>query len=395
VDAAIEELRDRAARYPAARYPVQRATAEFQLGLAWTNRGRPDAAVAALREAVRLFASTGMRLEHGKSLNALGAALRLLGRGDEAAGAFVEAAGDFESSGAPLERGAALFNLGLARRDLGDPAAAAEAFGEASRLLDSTRVPAQSAAAMRELGSALLETGDLTSATGPLEAAVDLAERAADLPGLGAAANALGLARLAGGSVDGALDAFRVGLAATPRALRPEEHAMLKANQALAYERAGDARRARLAARHALASRGAPAEQAAEILTRLGPGADDLAAVLAEEPEDRHSALVREEVARWSETPDGEAAAWIDLLLTRPQLAEPLLAVLLELPPEPMERLIRELLEQVRGRSAEERARLRAVLAGAMARFHAPQLVRLRDTFERLSRDVGVAERWT
>src|SRR5919204_479381 len=146
----IAELEDRLARYPAERYTVQHATAQFHLGVELTNAGRAEEAVRALERAVALFDSDGLRTERAKARNALGAALRLAGRLDEASDAFRAAAADLEGA----ERGAALYNLGLARRAAGDPASAHAAFEQARALLDSPAV-------VRELGVTLLEQGEL------------------------------------------------------------------------------------------------------------------------------------------------------------------------------------------------------------------------------------------
>src|SRR5215212_11475176 len=89
---AIEELEERLARFPPERYPVQHATAQFHLGVALANAGRPAEAERALHVAARLFAPDRLPTEHAKATNALGAALRLAGRLDEAAAAFSRAA---------------------------------------------------------------------------------------------------------------------------------------------------------------------------------------------------------------------------------------------------------------------------------------------------------------
>lgn len=155
---------------------------------------------------------------------------------------------------------------------------------------------------------------------------------------------------------------------------------MAKANLALTYEQQGDAPRARLAARQARDAPDPPAavtEQAERTLARLGPGRHDLAAVL-----DAGSAetTLREEVVRWAERPEeearGEAARWIETQLARPELAQPWLAALLELPPDAMAAVIRSVVAEL-----PEDPRFRAETERAMAAFHTPQLLRLQATF--------------
>src|SRR5919108_3145740 len=364
---AIAQLEERLGRYPAERYPVQHATAQFHLGVELTNRGRAEEAVHALRAAVELFDRDGLRSERAKALNALGVALRLAGRVDEAADTFNEAAAGL----AGAERGAALYNLGLAKRDAGDLDAARAAFERASESLDSPAVA-------RELGTTLLQQGELDAAVALLGDASEQGDEAAR----GAAANALGLAQLAAGRFDAAVDAFRRAPAAPPRTLRPTEYAMTKANLALAYERAGDERRARLAARQALGVHSIPvaiATQARDVLARVGEGEHDLVSLLEDEPRERWPAVVREEVVRWADTDDkrAELAEWVAGLCSRPDdavdLAEAWLAALLELPPEQM-----AVLAQATPRQSEW---FRDVVASACARFHTPQLLRLREAF--------------
>jgi tetratricopeptide (TPR) repeat protein len=381
MDDLIEELESRLERYPADRYPVQHATAQFHLGVALTNAGQVAAAAHALDCAEALFRRVGLSRERAKTVNALGAALRLLNRTHEAAEAFAEAAAGLTGA----ERGAALYNLGLARRDEGKLSDAAAAFEQARELLDA--VPAQAAAAARELGTTLLQRGDVGAAATVLAEAAEDAEHAGDASGLGATANALGLAFLAAGRADAAVDAFQRALGAHPRSVRPGEYAMAKANLALAYEYAGDLCRSRLAARQALGVRSAaPAvvEQAELVLERIGRGDGDLVAVLADEPRERWAVLVREEVARWTDAKDkrAELAQWIDTLRA-PQvdavdLAEVWLGALLELPPAAMREIVAAAVEAARGRDI---AWFRPLVESASARFHTPQLLRLRESF--------------
>jgi tetratricopeptide (TPR) repeat protein len=379
--AVVDELRERLERYPADRYPVQHGTASFHLGLALAEQGRLEEAADSFRAAARLLEA--LPVERAKALNALGAVLRERGRSDDAAAAFERAARAFAAADLELEQGAALHNLGLVRRDV-------DALRRARALLDPRRVPAQAASAARELGGLLLERGETAEAAAVLGEALDLAEHAGDPAALGAAANLLGLARLGLGDVTGAVAAFADALAAHPRSVRPAEYAMVKANLALAHEQAGDAPRARLAARQALGVALPPhavATQTAALLARLGPGDDDLAHVIRSEPKERRQAVLREELVRWVEADADErrsaAAALVRMQAALPEpeardLAEAWLATLLELPPAAMETLVRTLLDAVPHDEAE---RFRADVESALARFHTPQLLRVKDAF--------------
>nr|MBA2357704.1 tetratricopeptide repeat protein [Actinomycetota bacterium] len=237
---------------------------------------------------------------------------------------------------------------------------------------------AESAAA-RELGTLLLAEGEPDDAVDMLADAVALATRAGDLVAVGAAANALGLVHLTARRPDAAVAAFRDAVGAHPRSVRPAEHAMAKANLALAHELGGDARRARLAARQALAVPGVPApvrDQADAMLARVPDGRGDVVAVSLDEPEDARLAIVREELVRWAEAGPGERRsecdAWVE---SAPQeLAEPLLGALLELPPVEFERVTADLVA-----AADER--FRTAVSSASARFPPPQLLRLERAF--------------
>jgi hypothetical protein len=120
--------------------------------------------------------------------------------------------------------------------------------------------------------------------------------------------------------------------------------------------------------------------QAERILARLGDRRLDLAALVAAEPPDARPALLRDEVARWCalDEPDlqAEALAWIDGVTARDDRADlwhDLATVLLELPPDELERVAAAL---ARGDVAED-------VRGAALRFHAPQAERLQAVFER------------
>ncbi len=389
----ILELEQRLARYDAARYPIQHATTRFHLGVVLADAGRVEEAIESLASAAELFDPDALPVEHAKAVNALGAALRLAGDVESAGASFERAAGLFESSNLEPEQGAALFNLGLVRRER-DPVAAAGCFRRAAALLTG----GQEAAAARELGATLLALGELDEATRTLEKAVELAE-GGDATGYGGALNALGLARLAEGRLQGAVDAFRQAAAAHPRAVRPAEFAMAKANLALAHEQRGDAPRARLAARQALGVADPPvpvAVQSAAVLERIGGAtAHDLQLVLDLEPQASWEGIVREELARSVEAPPAErqedSATWIDG--SSVERTETWLGCLLELPPESMESLVRSALEALGSRDALAKERFHADVSRAAARFHVPQLLRLEEVFRRIAAELG--EPWS
>ncbi|MFN2556515.1 MAG: tetratricopeptide repeat protein [Nitriliruptorales bacterium] len=402
----IAELRGRLLSFRADRFPVEHAVAQFHLGTTLIEAGNPEGAIPMLRSAADLFERQGMAVEQAKAKNMLGAALRTAGRFGEAADAFALAGELFEANDQPLERGAALFNLGLVRRDLGDLEAAAECFQRAGGLFDDGGRSAQASAAARELGTTQFAADRLDEARQALERAIELAQRAADHAGLGATANALGIVELASGRTEAAVSAFLSALGANPRTLRAEGYSMAKANLALAYEQGNDAPRARLAARQALATPTAPTpvrDQASGVLSRLGDdGTGDLLVVLDEEPQARWSVLMREELIRWVELDaaerKAESRAWVEGVLARPdvsvELTQAWLEVLLELPPESMEKLIRSTIEALRTFDAEPVELIRDQVSRAMARFFIPQWDRLRETFNRLAQELGEEPAW-
>lgn len=397
------ELTARLARYPADRYPVQHATARFHLGSALTEVGRFDEAERELAVAAELFGPERMPTEHAKALNARGAALRAAGRPTEAIGCFVQAADAFAALERPLEQGAAWFNLGLTRREVGeDPV---EVFGRARELLDPQRVPAYAAAAARELGAALFAAGRGAEASPILVEAVALAERGGDLAGLGAAANTLGLVHLAQDRAKEAVEILRTAASAHPRTVRPEGHAMAKANLALAHEQDGDAVRARLAARQALGVPGVPEPVltvAAGVLARLGAEPGGLLDVLDDEPADAWPALVREELLRQADARPEERAvdaqAFVAGVLDRPRTGAELVATwlggLLELPPAVMHALATEAVVALGAQDADRMERFRSWVARGCARFHLPQMDRLTGLFEEIAARAGGPPSW-
>lgn len=399
----VTELRARLDRYQPDRYPVQHATTRFHLGVALAGAGRLVEAEESLTAACALFRPDQLPAEHAKAANALGAVHRMAGRPGQAAATFRTAASLFADAGLPLEQGAALYNLGLVQQERGGDDAVG-ALEQARQLLDPARVPAQAAAVARELGTAMLAVDRPLDAIPLLEEAVGLAERAGDRAGMGGAANALGLAHLAAGHADGAVRALEQAVAAHPRSVRPDAHAMAKANLALAFEAQGRPARARLAALQAVATPATPAPvraQAAGLLDRLGAAAGAVWPVLDEEPPTRWAAIVREEVARWegSGARDGECIAWVEGQLARlplaEDLAEALLAAFVELPPPALDVMVRSLLAAVGRLDDAAQERFAGQCSRALARLPVPQLLRMKDTFTATAADLGlVATSW-
>lgn len=405
LDATLSALEDRLRQHPPERYPMQHATARFHQGVTLMQAGRFGEAEEALTVAAELFEIETVPAEHGATMNALGALLRDTGRPELAARAFERADAAFAVAERPLEQGAARFNLGLARLAQGDRQAAAEAFRDAIERLDPDEVPAQAAAVRRELG-ALLVQEDPAEAAPLLEEAVDLALRGRDPVGRGAAANVLGLAYLGLDRPDDALGAFGESVAANPATVRPDAYAMARANAALAHERSGDHRRARLAAAQALAVPEAPEpvrRQARALLDRCGAPTGDVAAVLDDTAPDERAAVLRPELRRWRQLePDdrhAECRAWVEAQLTRrgtgTELAETLLGQLLELPPEDLEALLTALLAAVLERPEDDRERFRSQWSRAMVRFPHPQWMRIRAIVNDLAGRLGDDVEWT
>lgn len=402
---AIEDLEARLERYPVERYPVQHATAQFHLGTTLTGLGRLDEAAQALHSAAELFDPQRLPAEHAKATNAQGAVFRQTGALPDAAAAFDRAAEMFGRASLPTEQGAALFNLGLVRRDQGDTAASAESFRAARDRFDPEQVPAEAAAAGRELAATLLVDGELPAATEALERAMPLAERGNDLAGYGACANLLGLVHLGANRPADARDAFADALGAHPRSVRPGEHAMAKANLALAHERAGSTDHAYLNAVQALGTPGAAdavREQASGVLDRVGQRRGAVLGVLDREPSERWPAIVREEFARWVDAdPDerrAECGGWVDGQLARPTadtgLAETWIGALLELPPDAMRTVIRGTLDALERRDTESVEAFQFSFSRAVVHFPIPQWMRCKDIVNEVASELGQEPSW-
>lgn len=400
----LGELRQLLLRYRADRHPVEHATAQFHLGVALIEDRRSPQATDPLRTAAALFESHGRAAERAKALNMLGVALREDGRLEEAADTFARAEALFASEELDLELGAARYNLGLTHRALGDREAALEWFTLAWEQL-AEGPPGQAAAVARERAATLLEAGRAEDAAAGFDSALELASRSGDRAAMGAAANGLGLALLGAGHAPDAVDALRIAIASHPRRVRPADHAMAQANLALAYADADDAPRARLAARQALSiDEAAPPveEQATAVLARLGDPPGDLFVVLDEAPRERWLDEARPEISRWADLDHERKRVhvdeWIEGQLARRgesvELAATYLGVLLELPPDVMEDLVRTTVAVADRRDAEERTRLRDDMSSAMVRFNVPQWLRLKDTFQRLAAELDAEVDW-
>lgn len=399
-------MESRLARYPAARYPVQHATASYHLGTAYLQRGRLPQSIDLLSTAQDIFARLGLRLEQAKTLIMHGVALRESGHRDLARQAFEGAVHTFAELEQPAEQGAAAYNLGLVLHEEADAEGAHEAMVSARGLFLEAGLPAQAGAACRERGAALLQSGRPDLAVPLLEEAADLAERGGDLPGLGMATNVLGLAHLATDDPARSVSELSRAVGAFPRSMRPAEHAMAKANLALAYERSGLFARARLAARQAQALSSADAQvqaQAREVLGRLASDTRlELLAVLETEPRKRWAAIIREEALRWCDASSAERqdalSGFVEGLLSRPEvcydLAESFLGVLLELPPDSYGALVSALVEATGKRSDDEGDRVRAVVGSALARFAIPQWQRLASSLNTAAATTGRAATW-
>lgn len=401
-----EPLEDRLKRYPVDRYPVQHATTLFQIGSSRLHAGDPAAAIAALTAARRVFVSAGLALEAAKATVMLGIGLRAAGRLHEAARAFIDVEQTLGGLNQPAEQAAAAYNLGLVLQDDGEAEAARQAWDRARELFVAAGFPAQAAAAARDHGASLLTAGDIGAALPLLQQAAELAELAGDDVGTSAAANVLGLAHLAAGDPASAVAVLSRGLAFVPRAIRAADHAMIKANLALAYERSGDAPRARLAARQARAVPSAAAavrSQAQEVLSRLGGAAptDDLFAVLDAEDRENWVAVVRDEVLRAAELSRADRTAWfaafLDGILDRDHshaLIETLFAVVLEVPPATYRDLIEALVAGWACLTPERADEAKAVLESGMARFAMPQWQRLAASLNAAADAAGVPSTW-
>ncbi|CAA9480438.1 MAG: hypothetical protein AVDCRST_MAG69-743 [uncultured Solirubrobacteraceae bacterium] len=398
----IEVLTDRVRRHPPERYPVQHATAQFHLGQALAEADRFGEAAAALRASAAVFARAGLGVEGAKATTQLGAVLRLAGEPEPAIALLRAAAEAFADGGEAVDEGAARFNLGMALREAGG-SGAHEAFARARECWERAGHLEPASAAAREAGTESWAAGVGDRAIAELTDAAELAATAGAAAAEGAAANVLGLVLLEAGRPVDARASLGEAVAAHPRSVRPADHAMAQANLALAHEQAGDALRARVAARQALSVGEAPApvrEQARDVLGRLGDPSGDLPQLLAGEPFERWPALVRSEQARLAEDEEAhrhtEAQAWLAHQLAHPEQGEELAATwlggLLELPAESLEVLVADLITALEALGPGDADRLRREFERGMARFHPPQMLRLRDTFARLAAERGLSE---
>lgn len=402
----VDELRSQLGRYPPDRYPVQHATAAFHLGTLHLQRERVSQALEVLQVAQEVFGRVGMRLEQAKAALMGGVALRTAGQPASARAVLAGAMHAFAELGQDAEEAAASYNLGLVLGEQDQGEAARQALARARDLFLHTGHPVQAGSAARELGTSLLTAGDPEAARPLLAEALELAARGGDGAGAGSAANVLGLAHLAIGEVDDAVGAFRDAVGMHPRSVRPGEHAMAKANLALALGRSGDTARARLAALQARATPGADVPVVAQcerLLAELPDTGDGVFFVLEREPPERWQPVVRDEVLRWIDSDDAvrerEARGWVQGTLSRPgaapALGEALLGVLLELPPPAYLCVVGCLVRATGQRTQPDADRFRAVIRSAMARFPLPQFQRMAGTFDQAAADAGEPAQWS
>lgn len=402
----VDELVSRLARYPAERYPAQHATAHFHLGAARLRGGEVGPSLESLGTASTIFGRLGMRLEQAKAMMLQGAALRAAGRHGDAVAVFRRAGEELHDLGRTAEEAAALFDLGLVLRDTSELTGAARSLAAARELFVAAEQPVWAAAAAREHGAVLVVGGDPAAAVLLLEQAVEVLGGADDA-GAGAAANVLGLARLALGQPEAAVEAFHGALGWHPRSVRPVDHAMAKANLALAHEAAGAPAKARLCARHAAGVREAPEQVravAAQVLARQGRSSvGDLFAVLDSEPVAHRGTWLRDELLLWTASDGTTRAAaaegWVQEQVARGaegiEHAEMLLGVLLELPPPEYEVVVGALVGAVHRSEEAVAERFRSVTRSAMARYPLPQWQRMAATFEAAARRHGGEDPWS
>lgn len=399
----LDELRGQVERYDPARYPVQHATAAFHLGTTLLAAGACREAAEWLRAAADGFPSDGLPVEHAKATLMLGVAARDDGDLATAATCFATAVTTFGAHGEPLEEAAARYNAGLVARDRGEEQAAIDAFAAALEVFTAADARGQAAAAARELGTSQLRAGALDDAVVSCERAIELARRAGDRAAMGAAANILGNVHLTADDPAAARRAFEDAAGAHPRAIRPAEHAMARANLALACERDGASAHAVLAARQALAiDRADPAVrvQARQVLDRLGDDPDALHAVLDDEPDERHVGILRGELARLASAADrgDHDRAWVAGLAARPERATDRAAawleVVLEQPPDGYAASVDRAVAAAATLDEEARERVRHAVSRAAVRFHVPQWERLRTAFGVAAEARGLPGAW-
>ena len=386
VDSLLENLQRALERFPRDRYPVKHASIQRQIGLASASTGELADAEAAFRFALEAY-DEDLPVERGDTLNALGAVLRDSGRFEEAAEVFREAISLFALPEGVAESGIAHYNLGLVLRELGDESGTSAAFELAVASLEPESHPSELGAALRELGSTLLTGGKLDEAASFLERSLDLAADGGDRAGLGASANLLGLAKLALGDGEGARELFAESASANALTLRPEGHAMAKANLALAYEATDRLDRARLAAQQALSVVAAPpmvTQQAQAILERLGPEYD-LHVVLDDESASGWGGILRDEIRHWARLSQPRrrelAIGWITGLTSRRETAvkrlEALFNAMLELSPESFDLVADALVEAAMSLDEQASVEFHASSSRAAAYFHVPQMTRI------------------
>jgi len=124
--------------------------------------------------------------------------------------------------------------------------------------------------------------------------------------------------------------------------------------------------------------------------------------VLDAEPFDRWPAILREEALRWCDLPAPErveaVSGFVEGLLDRPgtsfDLAESLISVLLELPPQQYAELVTAMVVATGGPPQDHGERVRTVVASALARFPLPQWQRLVGSLNAAAAETGQPAGW-
>lgn len=247
----IRRLLEQLERYPAEVHPVEHATIQFNLGLAYAeqpNGDRPRSLAAAIRcyaAALSGFDALAYATERSRVLVALGAAEKDLGRPRQARDRFQEAADLINPAVNPAEYGSARNALGLAEMDLGYPEAAIAAYGEALTAFEVTSYPRQRAATLHNLGLAHAEVRTPEN----LELAVDACQQAlrlvtvADAPYIFAASHltlATSILALPADSrpsrLAAAIESLSASLTVFSRLTYPFQHAVVKHNLSIALD---------------------------------------------------------------------------------------------------------------------------------------------------------------
>lgn len=401
-------------------------------------------ALACYDVAASIFDPLSDPVEHARALNAAGAAQRALGARDRAASLFDRAAALLEGRGRDEELAAALNNLGLVRTEIGDPEAAVAVFGRAVGLFDTATPEGRRglAATLHNRGLAHASTGTiegLEAALADYRRALDDIDIGEAPYHHGLVHHSLGVALsvVAGlrspqrpddrtGPLEEAILAFEESLVVFSRSDFPYQHALAKYNLGLAWAALAASAQSAAGAQlsdgaqscagtpelrmamacfedavgvldprlHSDAWRRAYASLAAveESLEPTYPGwtpLDHYVALLEDVGEEERLELLRDRVWRFTALPESRRheafSALAGAVLRRvPDIAREVLAaeltILMELPNEALESLLRAQMEVMGSLAPEERERADRVLDGAVGdALGGPQRVFVRD----------------